>query len=260
VARAMLVVLHFFHDIVGNFGIAIIMLTVCVRGLIFPISYKQTKNMARMQALKPELDRITEKYKTDMQKRSAAMQELYRKNNINPLGGCLPLFLQLPIFIGLYRSIMIDAHLRQAPLFGNWTHWVSDLTAPDMLYNWSWLMPDFVNNGVGLFGLGPYFNLLPFITVSLFFVAQKLSMPPPTNEQAAMQQRMMKYMNVFILLMFYRSASGLCLYFIVSSLWGIGERKLLGRNQPPGGPALATGPSNNGNSGGGRSQKSKQKR
>ena len=128
-----------------------------------------------------------------------------------------------------------------------------------MLYNWSWMMPDFVNNGVGLFGLGPYFNLLPFITVSLFFVAQKLSMPPPTNEQAAMQQRMMKYMNVFILLMFYRSASGLCLYFIVSSLWGIGERKLLGRSQPPGGLVVAT-PSNNGNSGGGRSPKSKQKR
>jgi YidC/Oxa1 family membrane protein insertase len=259
VARVMLVILHFFYGIVGNFGIAIIMLTVCVRALIFPISYKQTKNMARMQALKPELDRITEKYKTDMQKRSAAMQELYRKNNINPLGGCLPLFLQLPIFMGLYRSIMIDAHLRQAPLFGNWTHWVSDLTAPDMLYNWSWLMPDYVNNGVGLFGLGPYFNLLPLITVALFFVAQKLSMPPPTNEQAAMQQRMMKYMNVFILLIFYRSASGLCLYFIASSLWGIGERKLLSRNQPAGGLVLAT-PSNNGNSGGGRSSKSKQKR
>src|SRR5437870_1714923 len=155
---------------------------------------------------------------------------------------------------------MIDAQLRQAPLFGNWTRWCSDLTAPDMLYNWSWLMPDFVNNGVGLFGLGPYFNLLPLITVSLFFVAQKLSMPPPTNEQAAMQQRMMKYMNVFILLIFYRSASGLCLYFIASSLWGIGERKLLGRNQPPGGAALVTGPSNNGNSGGGRSPKSKQTR
>ena len=113
VAQLMQKVLHFFYGIVGNYGIAIIMLTVCVRGMIFPISYKQTKNMARMQALKPELDRITEKYKTDMQKRSEATQELYRKNKINPLGGCLPLFLQLPIFIGLYRSIMIDAHLRK---------------------------------------------------------------------------------------------------------------------------------------------------
>jgi YidC/Oxa1 family membrane protein insertase len=262
VARGMLVVLNFFHSIVGNFGLAIIMLTVCVRGMIFPISYKQTRNMARMQALKPELDRITEKYKNDMPKRSEAMQELYRKNKINPLGGCLPLFLQLPIFIGLYRSIMVDAELRQAPLFGHWTRWCSDLTAPDMLWNWSHIMPDFVNSGVGLFGLGPYLNVLPFITVSLFFVAQKLSMPPPTNEQAAMQQRMMKYMNVFILLLFYRSASGLCLYFIASSLWGIGERKLLARNQANTSLAVATLPaaSRNGNSGGGRSQKSKQKK
>jgi YidC/Oxa1 family membrane protein insertase len=262
VASLMLKVLHFFHGITGNFGLAIILLTVCVRGLIFPISYKQAKSMARMQALKPEIDRITEKYKTDMQKRSQATQELYRKNKINPLGGCLPMFLQLPIFIGLYRSIMIDAELRQSPLFGHWTRWCSDLTAPDMLYNWSSFMPDFVNNGVGIFGLGPYFNLLPLITVSLFFVAQKLSMPPPTNEQAAMQQRMMKYMNVFILLIFYRSASGLCLYFIVSSLWGIGERKLLARNQANGNggsaAVLASGP--NGRPSGGRSQKSKQKR
>jgi YidC/Oxa1 family membrane protein insertase len=262
VARAMLLVLHFFHGIVGNYGIAIIMLTVCVRGAIFPISFRQIRSMARMQALKPELDRITEKYKTDMTKRSAAMQELYRKNNINPLGGCLPVFLQIPIFMGLYRSIMIDAHLRQAPLFGQGVHWCADLSAPDMLYNWSWLMPDMVNNAVGLFGLGPYFNLLPLITVSLFFVAQKLSMPPPTNEQAAMQQKMMKYMNVFILLIFYRSPSGLCLYFIASSLWGIGERKLLAKNQPPGGPALASGPtgSPNGSPSTNRNQKSKKKR
>jgi YidC/Oxa1 family membrane protein insertase len=242
VAQGMLKILHFFYGIVGNYGIAIIMLTVCVRGAIFPISYKQTKNMARMQALKPELDRITEKYKTDMQKRSEATQELYRKNKINPLGGCLPMFLQLPIMIGLYRSIMIDAQLRQAPLFGNWTRWCSDLTAPDMLFNWSAIMPSVVNDGIGIFGLGPYFNLLPFITVSLFFVAQKLSMPPPTTEQAAMQQRMMKYMNVFILLIFYRSASGLCLYFIVSSLWGIGERKLLSRNQAAANGVAATVP------------------
>jgi YidC/Oxa1 family membrane protein insertase len=257
VARGMLMILHFFHDIVGNFGIAIIMLTVCVRGAIFPISYRQTKNMARMQALKPELDRITEKYKTDMPKRSAAMQEVYRKNNINPLGGCLPMFLQLPIMIGLYRSIMIDAQLRQAPLFGNWTRWCADLTAPDMLFKWPAFVPDFLTN---LFG--PYFNVLPLITVSLFFVAQKLSMPPPTNEQAVMQQKMMKYMNVVILVMFYRSASGLCLYFIVSSLWGIGERKLLARNQATGSVALAAAPANgrNGSSGGNRGQKSKQKK
>jgi YidC/Oxa1 family membrane protein insertase len=243
VARGMLAVLHFFHSIVGNFGIAIIMLTVLVRGAMFPISFKQTQNMARMQALKPELDRITEKYKTDMQKRSAAMQELYRKNKINPLGGCLPVVLQLPIFIGLYRSIMIDVELRQTPLFSEAIRWCSDLSSPDMLYDWSWFMPHFVNNGEGIFGLGPYFNLLPIITVVLFLVSMKMSMPEPTNEQAVMQQKMMKYMTGFMGLLFYKVASGLCLYFIASSLWGLGERRLLKKAKNDDGTAVAKTPS-----------------
>jgi YidC/Oxa1 family membrane protein insertase len=233
VARAMLGILHFFYSIVGNYGIAIVMLTVLVRGAMFPISFKQTQNMARMQALKPEMDRITEKYKTDMQKRSQAIQELYRKNNINPLGGCLPVFLQLPIFIGLYRALMVDVELRMSPLFSSAIQWCSNLAAPDMFLNWSWIMPDFINSGMGIFGLGPYLNVLPLVTVALFLVTQKMAMPEPTNEQAVMQQKMMKYMTIFMGLLFYKVASGLCLYFIASSLWGIAERKLLPKAQAP---------------------------
>jgi len=232
VARTMLVILHFFYGIVGNYGVAIIMLTMLVRGAMFPLSYKQTKSMARMQALKPEMDRINELYKSDMQKKSQATQELYRKHQINPLGGCLPVFLQLPIFMGLYRALMVDVELRQSPLFGESIRWCSDLAAPDMLWNWSAVMPMFVQNL-----LGPYLNVLPLVTVALFLVTQKLSMPAPTNEQAAMQQKMMKYMTIFIGFMFYKVASGLCLYFIASSLWGIAERKLLPKNQLAGAPA-----------------------
>lgn len=238
VARIMLSILHFFYSLVGNYGIAIMMLTVLVRGAMFPISFKQTQNMARMQALKPELDRITDKYRTDMQKRQQAMQELYRKHNINPLGGCLPLFIQFPIFIGLYRSLMIDVELRQSSLFGHGIRWCSDLAAPDMFLNWSGIMPQSVNDGIGIFGLGPYLNILPLITVALFLVTQKMSMPAPTSDQAALQQKMMKYFTMFIGLMFFKVASGLCLYFIASSLWGITERKLLPKPQTAG--ALAT--------------------
>jgi YidC/Oxa1 family membrane protein insertase len=222
VAKLMLWILHGFYNVVGNYGIAIIMLTVLVRGLMFPISYKQTKSMARMQALKPEMDRITEKYKNDLQKRSQATQELYRKHQINPLGGCLPVFLQLPIFIGLYRALMVDVELRQSPLLNDAIRWCSNLAAPDMLLDWSAVMPAFVEGF-----LGPYLNILPLVTVLLFLVTQKMAMPAPTNEQAAMQQKMMKYMTIFIGFLFYKVAAGLCLYFIASSLWGIGERKLL---------------------------------
>jgi YidC/Oxa1 family membrane protein insertase len=230
VARAMLAILHFFYSLVGNYGIAIVMLTVLVRGAMFPISFKQTQNMARMQALKPEMDRITEKYKGDMQKRSQAIQELYRKHSINPLGGCLPVFLQLPIFIGLYRALMVDVELRMSPLFGPAIRWCSNLAAPDMFLNWSPIMPEFIDNGVGILGLGPYLNVLPLVTVALFLVTQKMAMPEPTNEQAVMQQKMMKYMTIFMGLLFYKVASGLCLYFIASSLWGIAERKMLGKS------------------------------
>jgi YidC/Oxa1 family membrane protein insertase len=244
IARVMLWILHFFYGIVQNYGVAIVMLTVLVRGALFPLSIKQTRNMARMQALKPEMDRINEKYKDDMQKRSEATRELYRKHQINPLGGCLPMLLQLPIFVGLYRALMIDVELRNSPLLGHAIHWCSNLAAPDMLFDWSGIMPRFVNSGIGIFGLGPYFNLLPIITVGLFLVTQKMTMPPPTNEQAAMQQKMMKYMLVFFGLLFYKVASGLCLYFIASSLWGIAERKLLKNVSPPdtSGPGAASVP------------------
>ncbi len=242
VARAMLAVLHFFYSIVGNYGIAIVMLTVLVRGCMFPISFRQTQNMAKIQALKPEMDRINEKYKNDMQKKSQATQDLYRKHKINPLGGCLPVFLQLPVFIGLYRALLIDVELRQSPLFGSGVRWCSNLAAPDMLWNWSGIMPDFVNRAQGFFGLGPYLNVLPLITVTLFLVTQKMAMPEPTNEQAVMQQKMMKYMTMFMGLLFYKVASGLCLYFIASSLWGIAERKLLPKAKPADGSIAAASP------------------
>jgi YidC/Oxa1 family membrane protein insertase len=231
VAKIMTTILHAFYSVVQNYGIAIIMLTVLVRGCMFPLSRKQAMNMVKMQELKPEMDRIQAKYKTEMDKRSKAMQELFRKNNYNPMGGCVLMVLQLPIFLGLYRSLMIDVELRQAPLFSDAIRWCSNLAGPDMLWNWSSLMPMSVVKGEGFFGLGPYFNILPIITVGLFLFQQKMFMPPATDETTAMQQKMMKYMMVFMGLMFYKVASGLCLYFIASTLWGMAERQLLPKSK-----------------------------
>ena len=232
VAKLMLAILHAFYAVVRNYGIAIIMLTVLVRGLMFPLSRKQAINMAKMQELKPEIDRIAEKYKNDVEKRTKAQQELFRKHSYNPMGGCLMMFIQLPIFIGLYRSLMVDVELRDAPLISHAIRWCSNLAAPDMLLDWSPIMPEFINNGIGFFGLGPYLNVLPLVTVALFLVQQKMFMPPPANEQAAMQMKIMQYMMVFMGLLFYKVASGLCLYFIASSLWGMAERKLLPKPKP----------------------------
>lgn len=226
VSRIMLGLLHFFNSIVGNYGIAIILLTVLVRACMFPLSRSQAKNMLKMQELKPEMDRLAEKYKDDVQKRSQAQQELFRKHGYNPAAGCLPIFIQLPIFLGLYRALAVDVELRQAPLFTESIRFCSNLAAPDMLYDWSGTFPTWFDNGDGMFALGPYFNLLPIATVILFLLQQKLFMPEATNDQMRLQQQLMKYMMGFMGLLFFKVASGLCIYFIASSLWGIAERKL----------------------------------
>ena len=88
-------------------------------------------------------------------------------------------------------------------------------------------MPEFVTSGVGMLGLGPYFNILPILTIVLFIWQQKMFMPPPADEQAAMQQKIMQYMMIFMGILFFKVASGLCIYFIASSMWGLAERKLL---------------------------------
>ncbi len=268
VAVVMLSILHGFYAVFGNYGIAIIMLTVMVRGMMFPISRRQAKNMAKMQELQPEMKRLTERYK-DVEKRAKAQQEIWRKHNVHPLGGCLPMFIQLPIFIGLYRSLMVDIELRQAPLLGQSIRWCSNLSAPDMLFDWSSFMPEMITSGVGIFGLGPYLNILPLITIGMFIWQQKMFMPPPADEQAEMQQKVMKFMMLFMGILFFKVASGLCLYFIASTLWGIAERKMLPKS-PTATAAAATAnkPSTakanvNGNTSGGKKKgkkKHKQKK
>ena len=225
-ARPLSDVLQFFYRIIPNYGIAIILLTMVVRMCMFPLGRKQALNAQKMQELQPEIKKITEKYKGEMEKRSKALQELYRKHKYNPMSGCLPLFIQLPIFIGLYRALMTDVALRQAPLISSSISWANNLAAPDMLWRWDKAVPiAFLTSESGW--LGPYLNVLPLVTVVLFVVQQKMFMPPPTDDQSAMQQKIMKYMMVFMGFLFFKVPSGLCIYFIVSSLWGLGERKLL---------------------------------
>lgn len=229
-------VLHFFHQIVGNYGIAIVMLTLMVRGGMFPLSRKAAQNAQMMQELAPEMKKIAERYKNDMEKRAVAQQQLFKENNYNPLSGCWMMFVQLPIFIGLYRCLAIDIQLRQAPLIPG-LDWASNLAGPDWLMNWEGILPGFFADRTGW--LGPYLNVLPFITISLFLLQQKLFTPPATDEQQQMQLTMMKWMTVFMGVMFYKVASGLCIYFIASSLWSIGERKLLPKAKRKAPAALA---------------------
>jgi len=234
-AVPLLGVLHSLYHVVANYGIAIILLTVLVRSCMFPLSRKQALSAQKMQELQPEIKKIQEKYKNDLEARGKAQQELFRKHKYNPMGGCLIAFLQFPIFVGLYRALMVDVELRQAPLISESIRWASNLAGPDMLFDWAGWMPNFA---IGW--LGPYFNLLPVFAVGLFLYQQKKFMPPAADETARMQQKMMQYMMIFMGVMFFKVASGLCLYFIASSLWSIAERQFLPKAQAAGGTAAAS--------------------
>ncbi|MFM8577323.1 MAG: YidC/Oxa1 family insertase periplasmic-domain containing protein, partial [Planctomycetaceae bacterium] len=241
VARPMIALLHALYAVIGNYGIAIVLLTVLVRGAMFPVSRKQALASQKMQALQPEMKAIAERFKNEPEKRTRATQELWRKHDYNPMGGCLLVFIQVPIFIGLYRSLATDVELRQAPLFSSWIRWCSNLAAPDMLLDWSGWMPGFLASPEGW--LGPFLNLFPLATIGLFLWQQHLFMPPPVDEQAKVQQQVMKYMMFFMALMFFKVPCGLCVYFIASSLWGILERIWLPVPQPAAGPVVAAEPS-----------------
>ena len=224
--------LHLLQGVVGNYAIAVILLTVVVRGAMFPLSRKAAVNAQRMQELAPEMKKIAEKYKDDMEGRLKAQQALQKKVGFNPLSGCLPMFLQLPIFMGLYRALSVDIDLRQKPMWSP-NGWASNLAAPDQFMFWGDWMPELVA-GRGTGWLGPYLNILPLIVVVLFITQQKLFMPPATDEQTAMTQKVMTFMTLFMGLFFFRVPAGLCVYFIASSLWGIAERLIVKRTLPKG--------------------------
>lgn len=237
IARGMLWLLNFFHSLFAPYWLAIILLTVCVRGALFPLSRKQAKSANKMKELQPKIAELKKKYGDDREKMAKAQMELFARHGYNPLAGCLPVFLQFPIFIGLYQSLSNAVELRLAPFL-----WINNLAAPDALFQLGFKVP--------LLGWTT-FNLLPIITIVLFIAQQKMFMPPATDEQTAMQQKLMTYMPIFFGFLFYNVPSGLCLYFIASSLWGVTERKLLGTGSTTTPSAEAGG---SGGSGGGGSK------
>jgi YidC/Oxa1 family membrane protein insertase len=214
IARGMHRLLSWFYSWGMPYALAIICLTVLVRGCMFPLSRKQAISAAKMKDLQPKINELKLKYGEDKEKMAKAQMELWRKHNINPLGGCFPLLFQFPIFIALYTCLNTAVDLRLAQFL-----WIENLAAPDALFRMPASLPI----------LGQDFNLLPCITVVLFFIQQKLFMPPPADEQQAAQQKMMNFMTLFFGFMFWHMPAGLCLYFIASSMWGIAERMLLGK-------------------------------
>lgn len=195
-AQPLFHLLKWFHQILGNWGLAIIMVTVSVKALLYKLSAAQYRSMAKMKDLQPKLVQLKERYGSDRQKMSQAMMELYSKEKVNPLGGCLPLLIQMPIFLALYWMLMESVELRQAPFM----LWIQDLSAKD-----------------------PYY-LLPLLMGVSMYLMQKLSPTPLTDP---VQQRVMQIMPVLMTGFFIFFPAGLVLYWVVNNTLSIIQQKFI---------------------------------
>lgn len=244
------------HNVVGSWGFSIIVLTVMVRLLLFIPSRKQTAMNMRMvevqKRLKPELDKLHEKYKDDFQTYNREKTRLMMQHGLNPfaaMGGCLLLLAQSPMIMGLYFCLQESIFFRLEPFL-----WFDNLAAPDMTLWWGEGIPVISDpenrrGTLAFLYLGPFLNILPLIAVGLMLYQQHKMMPPATDEQTAQQQRMMKIMMGVMAVMFYKVAAGLALYFIIGTTWSIIERQFIPKPKlkeedltGPGGKGGAGGP------------------
>ena len=215
VAPLILGVLSFAASLLGNYGVAIMVTTLLIRLVLFPLSKKSQVSMYRMQQLGPKIQVLRERYKDDQQKFGMEQMKLFREHKINPLSGCLPMLLQMPIFIAMYSVFEMSVDLR-----GRRFLWM-ELHEPDRLIDWA---GGFV---VPLISLNlDAFNLLPLIMTVTWFL-QSWFAPRSPDPQMAAQQKMMLAMPIVFGLMCYNLASGLSLYFFVNSLLSMGEQKLI---------------------------------
>ncbi|MDJ0762929.1 MAG: membrane protein insertase YidC [Myxococcota bacterium] len=198
ICQVLLKMLFFFQAYVVNWGVAIILLTIVVKVVLMPLTHRSFESSNRMKALKPEVDKINEKYKNDMQAKQQATMALYKQHKINPLGGCLPMLLQMPIWIALFSTLRTSPELYRAPFFG----WITDLSSPD-----------------------PYF-VTPIVMGAMMFLQNKFT---PMAGDAMQAKMMMYFMPVMFTAMMLFLPSGLTLYILVNTVLSIAHQMFIHR-------------------------------
>ena len=212
--------LGMFHVVVRDWGVAIIMLVFVVRAVLHPITKKSQVNMAKMSKMGPELERLKKKHANDKEALNRAMLGFYKTQGATPILGCLPMFLQMPIWIALYSGLSTTFELRLSPFFYGLT-WIDDLAKPDHLIK-------FDQAYHLLFLTVDGFNLIPFLLAIAFFMQMKLQPKPPTmSPEQAQQQKMMQWMTLLFPIFLYSSPSGLNIYILASTVFGIIESKII---------------------------------
>ncbi|MCD8212589.1 MAG: membrane protein insertase YidC, partial [Campylobacter sp.] len=190
IAKPMFAFLEFLHKYIGNWGWAIVVLTLVIRIILFPLTYKGMLSMNKLKELSPKVKEIQAKYKGDPQKLNAHMMELYKKNGANPMGGCLPILLQIPVFFAIYRVLLNAIELKGAA----WMLWIHDLSAMD-----------------------PYF-ILPILMGATMFLQQRLT---PTTFTDPMQEKIMKYLPLIFTFFFVTFPAGLTLYWFINNVCSV---------------------------------------
>jgi YidC/Oxa1 family membrane protein insertase len=226
IAQPIFALLQWLYGLFGNYAMAIVGLTLIVRAILFPIANKQYASMAKMRIFAPKMKELQEKYKDDKQKQQYELMELYKREKINPLAGCLPILLQIPIFYALYKTLLIAVEMRHQPGF----LWIKDLSAPDPLTPFNlfglldFQLPSFLHLGI-----------LPIILGITMYVQFKLN-PQPMDE---IQQKVFAWMPWLFMFMMAPFAAGLQIYWIVNNLVSILQQWVLIRKYPAPAPAPA---------------------
>ena len=215
-SKPMFYVIDFFNRATGNFGVAILLLTICVRVLLFPLANKAYASMSRMRKLQPEMIRLRERFKDDKQRMNTELMKLYREQKANPVAGCLPLLAQIPVFFALYYMLFVTIEMRHAPFFG----WIHDLSAPDPMTFITgfglldWPAPEFLLVGIW-----------PLVFGATMWLQMKLN-PQPMEP---IQQKIMMALPIIFLFLFARFPAGLVVYWTWNNVLSIGQQWLIMR-------------------------------
>jgi YidC/Oxa1 family membrane protein insertase len=213
--------LRFIHSQVPNFGIAILVFTVVIKGAFFPIANKSYKAMSKMKKLQPEIKKLQERFGDDRQRLNQEMMALYKREKANPVSGCLPIVIQIPVFFALYKVLYVTIEMRQAPFFG----WIHDLSVPDptTVFNLFGLLPFAVPEGWSFLHIGVW----PLIMGITMFLQQKLN-PAPADP---IQARMFTFLPIVFTFMLANFPAGLVIYWAWSNILSIGQQWLIMRRQ-----------------------------
>jgi YidC/Oxa1 family membrane protein insertase len=222
ITKPLFLAMEWLYQHIGNFGVSILLITVLIKLVFFPLANKSYASMAKMKAVQPEMVAIRERFADDKMKQQQAMMELYKKEKINPVAGCLPIVIQIPVFFALYKVLLITIEMRHAPFFG----WIQDLSAPDptTIFNLFGLIPWDPSH---LPVVGPFLMLgvWPLIMGVTMWVQMKLNPPPPDPTQ----QMIFDWMPVIFTFMLSGFSAGLVIYWAWNNTLSVTQQSIIMR-------------------------------